>query len=101
VPPRFARYWHRFDLADYEWSLRKDQVNLEKHGLDFSVACRIFEGQILRRRDTRTVDEMVFQAIGETAGITLFVVYTVRNHKCQIISARRATSDEARLLIDG
>jgi uncharacterized DUF497 family protein len=26
----------RFDLADYEWSAAKEDVNLAKHGLDFS-----------------------------------------------------------------
>ncbi len=94
MPPRFARHWYRFDLADYEWSVAKEEENLAKHGMDFSVACRIFEHQILRRRDTRVKRETVFQAIGETGGRVLFVAFTIRDHKCRLISARVASSDE-------
>jgi uncharacterized DUF497 family protein len=94
MPPRFRAFVHRF--RDFEWDPAKSDRCFAERGFDFGFARAIFEGPILRRRDTRAKDEIRFQALGEAGGVILFVVYTVRNGRCRILSARRATADETR-----
>jgi uncharacterized protein len=100
MPPEFLRYTFASPPAGFEWDPAKSDRNLENRGFDFGFASAIFNGEILRRRDTRKKGETVFQAIGETSGVILFVAYTIRNRRCRILSARRATPDEARLYND-
>jgi uncharacterized DUF497 family protein len=50
---------------------------------------------VIERRDTRHKAETRFQAIGSADGAIPFVVYTIRDHQCRIISARVATPVEA------
>ena len=35
----------------YEWDAAKNQKNVEKHGIDFQTAKRIFDSPIVTRRD--------------------------------------------------
>lgn len=79
------------------WDSPKSDANLEARGFDFGFASLIFKGPVLERRDSRHKAEVRFQAIGDAAGAILFVVYTIRDHKYRIISARVATSFEAEL----
>jgi uncharacterized DUF497 family protein len=97
MPPKFQRFWYDFKKQDFYWDAKKSSLNLEDRGFDFGVACGIFSESILRRQDTRRKGEAVFQALGETRGIVLFVVYTIRNQRCRIISARQATIEEIAL----
>ena len=97
MPPRFRWRARAFSPDDFEWDPVKSDRNLESRGFDFGFAALIFQGRILERRDTRHRREIVHQAIGEAANVLLFVVYTIRRERCRIISARRATPDEARL----
>jgi len=97
VPPRFERFWHDFLDDAFVWDPVKNGTNFEKHGIDFAFARAMFKSQIMRRRDTRRRGETVYQGIGEAAGLTIVVIYTVRDRRCRIISARVATRDEARV----
>jgi uncharacterized DUF497 family protein len=100
MPPEFLRYTFASPPAGFEWDPAKSDWTLAERGFDFGFASAIFSGEILRRRDTRKKRETVFQAIGETSGVTLFVVYTMRGGRCRIISARRATPEETRIYHD-
>jgi len=84
---------------DFEWDEKKQQSNLTKHRIDFEDAIGIFEGPTLVRRSDRD-DETRFVAIGEVAGETIAVVYTIRGTAYRIISARRANNHEARRFQD-
>jgi uncharacterized protein len=87
-------FFHRF--RDFEWDKAKSDRCYAERGFDFGFASAIFQGEVLRRRDTREKRETRFQALGEVPGAILLVVFTIRNGRCRIISARRATEDEAR-----
>lgn len=80
---------------EFEWDENKRLSNLSKHGIDFARAASIFNSPILEKEDNRyDYDESRLIAIGETNGVILFVVYTVRGSIYRIISARRATKSE-------
>jgi uncharacterized DUF497 family protein len=82
---------------EFEWDENKRYTNLSKHGIDFVRAAAIFNSPILEREDNRyDYDESRLIALGETNGIVLFVVYTMRGSVYRIISARRATKREQR-----
>jgi len=82
-------------MMDFEWDENKRQSNLRKHGIDFVRAAAIFENPILEREDNRyDYGESRLIALGETTGVVLFVVYTMRGSVYRIISARRATKSE-------
>jgi uncharacterized DUF497 family protein len=79
----------------FEWDLAKNAENLARHGIDFEDARRIFDGPVLERVDDRfDYGEERIIAIGMVDGRELYVVYTMREKRCRIISARRVTRHE-------
>lgn len=83
----------------FEWDPAKRATNLRRHGVDFKVVPRIFEGPVLERRDERfDYGETRWIAIGMIRGIELTVCYTDRGGRRRIISARRANKDEREAL---
>jgi len=83
--------------AYFEWDENKNRLNFENHGIAFSVAVRIFENECFiyeSPRETSSGMEMRYVAVGEVAGKTIAVVYTLRHEKIRIISARRAWKKE-------
>ncbi len=80
----------------YEWDKKKNRLNIEKHGIGFKTACRIFDGPVLTALDDRTdYGEVRKVSIGAIDGIVvLAVVHTDRKGKTRIISARRANRAE-------
>lgn len=78
-------------MGFFEWDNDKALRNLEKHGIDFLDAARIFLGPTVERPDDRFhYDEERTIALGEMGGEVLMVVYTLRDDVVRIISARRA-----------
>jgi uncharacterized DUF497 family protein len=94
MPPPFRTFFHRF--RDFDWDPAKSDRCFADRGFDFGFASAVFQGEVLRRRDTRAKDEVRFQALGEASGVILLVVFTIRNGRCRILSARRASPDEVR-----
>lgn len=84
----------------YEWDERKNRANLEKHGLSFELAAEIFSGPVLtgddpRRYETAHGVEQRHIAIGEIGGVVVIVVvFTMRDERKRIISARKANGNE-------
>jgi uncharacterized DUF497 family protein len=82
---------------EIEWDNNKAVSNLIKHKIDFEDAKNIFlDPNRLEREDKRGYDETRIQVIGIVNQVVLFVVYTKRNGKNRIISARRANKNEQR-----
>jgi len=82
---------------EIEWDNNKAASNLIKHKIDFEDAKNIFlDPNRLEREDKRDYDETRIQVIGIVNQVVLFVVYTKRNGKNRIISARRANKNERR-----
>ena len=68
-----------------------------KHKIDFEDAKNIFlDPNRLEREDKRDYNEPRIQVIGIVNQVVLFVVYTKRNGRYRIISARRANKNERR-----
>jgi uncharacterized DUF497 family protein len=79
---------------EFEWDETKNQQNLAKHGFDFTLAVRIFDDLCAaisifgRAMSSRIV------ATGQVGGRFITVVYTRRDGRYRIISARPARSNE-------
>lgn len=82
---------------EFEWDEGKRQSNKKKHGVDFAKASKIFRKETVDFEDTRAYNEQRYLAIGEAEGSVLTVVYTYRNDKIRIISARKASKNEKRI----
>jgi uncharacterized protein len=81
--------------VEFDWDPRKAASNVAKHGIDFLEGALVFDDPMrVERPDTRIHGEPRFQTIGIVNGRTLFVVYTVREGMCRIISVRRANRRE-------
>lgn len=74
----------------------KNRTNIAKHGIDFVLACRIFNDFTFEVEDTRfDYGEKRFLTLGRVDRIAvLVVVHTDREGKCRIISARKANKQE-------
>ena len=84
---------------EFERDEEKNKINKQKHHISFEVAARVFEdNDRIEMYDSlhSNLEEACFITIGKVKEI-LFVVYTERNEKTRLISARLAESDERRL----
>ena len=75
--------------------MMQNSANIEKHGIDFVRASKIFDAPTLEKRDDRRdyAEERII-ALGQTGGMTLVVVYTWRGQARRIISAWKGGRDE-------
>ncbi len=82
----------------FGWDDAKNAANIAKHGVDFALARRIFDGPVLTRADMRVeYGERRDISIGVADGaVMLTVVHTNRTGRVRIISARRASRRERR-----
>jgi uncharacterized DUF497 family protein len=73
----------------YEWSVDKEQENIDKHGVDFDTACRVFEdkNRIIITDEKHSIDEARWIAIGEVGGEVLTVRFTLRKEVIRIFGA--------------
>ena len=79
----------------FEWDERKARTNLRRHRIDFADAATIFEDEHAVTVADEESDEERYSTIGMDAlGRALVVIYTVRDERIRIISARRATPRE-------
>jgi uncharacterized DUF497 family protein len=81
----------------FEWDEDKRQVNIEKHGIDFSDIQAVFTNPIVERvDDRRDYGETRIILLGIIDNRVLCIVYTLRVSVCRIISARKANQREQR-----
>ena len=82
----------------FDWDPLKAKLNIEKHGVSFEVAVRVFlDDKRLEKYDFNhsTPEEERINIIGRVADmLLLFVVATDRNGITRIISARKAEPEE-------
>ena len=80
----------------FEWDESKASENYTKHGVDFEMAMKVFRDPFAVERldDRGDYGEERFILIGAAEGVVLTVVYTDRDGRIRIISARRATRHE-------
>ena len=81
-----------------EWDSTKNQINIEKHGIDFSDAYKIFENSIITKIDDRTdYREKRWIGIAILEQVTVVLVYTKRGNNIRIISIRKANKIERKI----
>lgn len=83
----------------YEWDENKRASNLIKHKLDFVDAMAVFDDpNRIEKIDTReNYGEIRIRTIGMIKDeLVVTVIYTGRNNRTRIISARRAKQKERR-----
>ena len=79
----------------FEWDENKRQINLRKHGIDFTEAHEIFINPLLSKIDKRYYNEERWFALGITRRCVVLVVYAERDEETiRIISIRKATKPE-------
>ena len=87
---------------DVEWDEPKARSNLQKHGVDFSDAVTALEDPFALTIPDDSTEEERFASLGlDGFGRLLVVVYTMRDDRIRLISARRATRHEQRQYEDG
>jgi len=82
----------------FEWDDEKNEINIRKHGIDFTDAVDIFNYPYLTLKDeSRIYDEERWIAIGCFNFLIGVVIYTEpKENLIRVISARKATSNEVR-----
>jgi uncharacterized protein len=80
----------------FEWDETKAAANDAKHGVSFETAQKVFSDPfaIELRDDRENYGEERFIRIGMAEGALLTVVYTPKQDRVRLISARRATRHE-------
>ena len=88
--------WRKENM--FEWDENKNKSNIKKHGISFQTASRVFDdvNRIEMYDEENSITEDRYNTIGMVDDI-LFVVYTERNEKIRLISARIAEEPERRL----
>jgi uncharacterized DUF497 family protein len=79
----------------YTWDEQKRQANLEKHGLDFADAPKVFSGPTLIFEDSREdYGEQRMIGIGALGTLTVLIVHIESDEGIRIISMRGANRHE-------
>jgi uncharacterized DUF497 family protein len=82
---------------EIEWDGKKAVSNLKKHGIDFADAVSVLEDERAMTISEEYPNEERFITIGmDSFNRILVVVYTWRETRIRIISARKATDKETR-----
>lgn len=81
--------------ARFEWNYDKNITNIRKHGIAFKDAIKAFSDvNSFEYRSQRPHAEQRCILIGSVAGRLIAVIYTVREERIRIISARAARREE-------
>jgi uncharacterized DUF497 family protein len=81
---------------EFEWDAQKATLNLRKHGVAFKDAQLVFDDVFATHSFDVDAgyDEQRMIATGMVNGALLTVVYTERDERTRLISARKATRHE-------
>lgn len=82
----------------YIWDEAKRQSNLQKHGLDFVDADKVFNSPMVLFEDNRVAfGEQRMIALGLLKTLIVVVVHVEDDETIRIISMRKANRDETNL----
>lgn len=84
---------------EFEWDEQKNIKNQEKHGISFEDAIEVFDYPMVTKVDNRfDYGEIRIIGIGrDDIAVIYSIVYTQREKKVRIISARRANKKERKI----
>jgi len=78
-------------MTTFEWDDNKRHSNIAKHGIDFGDAVEVFSDPKQYTYRSRHADgEVRYVSVGIARGRLIAVVFTKREDKVRIISARAA-----------
>jgi uncharacterized DUF497 family protein len=80
----------------FEWDATKARRNYQKHGVSFHTATKAFADPFMVEilDDRENYGEERFLLIGMADGELLSIIYSERQGRFRLITARRATKDE-------
>ena len=78
----------------FEFDLKKNKLNEEKHGIDFEKAQLLWTDPDRIQIPAKTVDEPRFMVIGKIDGKHWSAILTFREDTIRIISVRRSRKEE-------
>lgn len=86
------------ESMEFEWDEKKRRNNLEKHGLDFALATKLWKSPMLIVADKRfDYQEQRWAGMGLLEGRVMVVIFTQRpNEIIRFISFRKANRREVR-----
>ena len=88
----------------FEWDDEKELINIQKHGIDFTTAARVFKDEnrleLYDEAHSETEDRYITIGIIDDVAYVVMVVYTERNEAIRLISARKATKQERKMYYD-
>ena len=85
----------------FTWAEAKRALDLDKHGLDFADAERVFAGLTFTFEDARfDHSEQRFVTPGLLDGRPVSLLHTETAHEIRVISFRKASTREARLYFE-
>lgn len=73
----------------FEWDTKKEEINLEKHGVDFKTARLVFDChdiEVKKDHKHSQIEERFF-AVGTLNGKKITVRFTIRGESIRIIGA--------------
>ncbi len=85
------------DVIGFDWDEGNRQKNWEKHKVDFRECEEVFFNQLLLISEDvkHSIQEERYYALGRSdTNRMLFLVFTVRNNKIRVISARDQSKKE-------
>jgi len=89
---------YRLQGREFEWGESKARRNVEKHGITFEEAAEAFLDPFYQMGDASVNDERRDFILGYSlAQRLLLAIYTERDERTRIISARPATRSERKL----
>jgi hypothetical protein len=81
----------------FEYDHQKSAANLEKHGIDFDEAQRLWGDPDLLEVPAKTADEPRWLIVGKIGGKHWSAVITYRQETIRLISVRRSRQEEIEL----
>ena len=82
---------------EFEYDHNKSVSNLEKHGISFDEAQKIWNDSFRIDIPARTSDEKRSLVIGNIEGIIWSAIITMREDSIRIISVRKARKNERKI----
>ncbi len=81
---------------EFKWDVNKNQINIEKHSIDFNDAKNIFkdENRKISPDLRKEYGEDRWITIGKLTDTIIVLIYTIRKDTYRIISARYAKKKE-------
>ena len=84
-------------MVEFEYDFEKSLANLEKHGIDFYNAQKLWDDPNLLEFPAKSDQEPRFLLIGRIAAKYWSAVITYRDNKARLISVRRSRKKEVEL----